>query len=398
MILGNMFWYEYAFVDRNFSLLLFGDAVINHVCLFVNSGMIGSGSFDVLGSLARVGKSTEASAVVRDLAQRAMTAKSLLDFYKGPLRERMLNFDCAKTTTANVVYEVILPMTSDPRRSERPCAYATEFGTSAFPDKMVTHNWGNLFAHLITAVIADALQEATYDRIAQKLAMEAGPAELLAELESKGAGGHTYWICAFSVNQHVSICECCEKSQHFQNGDPRCEMDKFDEMMALLRIRDRKTSVSSINQSSESIRSSEQVSESNRSSAMSQSGESKTRFGQVIAVDREFELFSRAWCLAEIAQAKRSHIPQSMKVFSFENIDHHFGKMENLDVRQCNASRAEDKAHILKKIESYTSIEKFNTDVRLQVYGIAFHWMRRQFNDVMSRTSGPTEEAAAFPS
>ena len=60
-------------------------------------------------------------------------------------------------------------------------------------------------------------------------------------------------------------------------------MDKFDEMMKMLNEK-------------------------------SEVGE----FGQVIAVDRKFEIFERAWCVAELAQAHRSHILQSLKVFSLE--------------------------------------------------------------------------------
>ena len=32
---------------------------------------------------------------------------------------------------------------------------------------------------------------------------------------------------------------------------------------------------------------------------------------QVIAVDRQFDLFLRAWCVAEIAEAHHTHIPPS---------------------------------------------------------------------------------------
>lgn len=46
-------------------------------------------------------------------------------------------------------------------------AYATAInaGVPRLAHKMVTHNWGNKFAHLIGAVFADALQQETYDGV-----------------------------------------------------------------------------------------------------------------------------------------------------------------------------------------------------------------------------------------
>jgi hypothetical protein len=121
-------------------------------------------------------------------------------------------------------------------------------------------------------------------------------------------------------------------------------MDKFDEMMRLLK-------------------------EKNPGS-----------FGQVLAVDREFELFSRAWCVAEIAEAHKSRIRQSLLVASVDNFDEHYEKViETIDVRRCSASRPEDKAFILEKIEKFTSIEIFNTDLRKLVGGIAFQWLREKY-------------------
>ena len=87
---------------------------------------------------------------------------------------------------------------------------------------------------------------------------------------------------------------------------------------------------------------------------------------------------SRAWCVAEIAEADKSHIPQRLKVLSVENIDENFEKVETLDVRECGASRPEDKQFILDKIEKYTTIDAFNTDLRVLVGGIAFRWLREE--------------------
>ena len=48
-------------------------------------------------------------------------------------------------------------------------ASAVNSGRPLLAQKMVTHNWGNKFSHLIAAILADALQEETYSGIVQLL-------------------------------------------------------------------------------------------------------------------------------------------------------------------------------------------------------------------------------------
>eukprot|EP00438_Fugacium_kawagutii_P021278 Skav220199 [mRNA] locus=scaffold1074:418919:421958:- [translate_table: standard] len=86
-------------------------------------------------------------------------------------------------------------------------AYATAInaGVPRLAQKMVTHNWGNKFAHLIGAVFADALQQETYDGIVALLKTKDFDT-LYGMLEEKNQLGVPYWVCAFSVNQHAGIC------------------------------------------------------------------------------------------------------------------------------------------------------------------------------------------------
>merc|ERR1712224_1122384 len=138
---------------------------------------------------------------------------------------------------------------------------------------------------------------------------EAGVDSLSAELVRKEVEGNSYWICAFCVDQHVSICRNCNCGKtKWKNGDTDCEMDKFDAMMKM--------------------------------SKEERAGD----FEQVIAVDRKFELFDRAWCVAELAEADRSRMRQRLKVLSLENLEDNYDEIEVLDVRNCGASREEDKA------------------------------------------------------
>ena len=63
---------------------------------------------------------------------------------------------------------------------------------------------------------------------------------------------------------------------------------------------------------------------------------------------------------------------------SSESIDTNFDKIEEIDVRNCQASRQEDKDHILWKIERDTTVELFNEELRRIIGGIAFRWMRKE--------------------
>merc|ERR1711920_770713 len=80
-----------------------------------------------------------------------------------------------------------------------------------------------------------------------------------------------------------------------------------------------------------------------------------------IVVDKGFDVFSRAWCIAEIVQGSASGIGQSLILHSAESVDEHYVGLADLDVRDCKASRPEDKAAILAKI---TDIAAFNVHLQ----------------------------------
>ena len=101
-------------------------------------------------------------------------------------------------------------------------------------------------------------------------------------------------------------------------------------------------------------------------------------FGQVIVVDRKFELLERAWCVAEIAQATASNITPSLKVASSESINQNFEKIKQLDVGNCKASREEDKKDILFKINKKKGVDHFNGELRRIIGWIALDWMHKE--------------------
>ena len=84
-------------------------------------------------------------------------------------------------------------------------------------------------------------------------------------------------------------------------------------------------------------------------------------FVQVVAIDRDFQLFSRAWpgqsvtlngsrrCVAELVEASNSHLDQHVMLHSPEVLEKHSGQLERLSVEECHAAREEDKDLILSK-------------------------------------------------
>ena len=204
-----------------------------------------------------------------------------------------MHFVPERHTTHDVVRQAIIPLTKASGES-----YAKQVGAQP-PVKFVTHNWGNLFRHLVAAVLSDALQEGEFFAVACLLDSNM---EYLEELlRSKAALRRAYWICSFSVAQHVSICDAvhgvdsvsqlphapcdCGRPKALNHTPPTvhgrsipCEMNKFQDMMRHLAM---------------------------------------GRFeGQVVAIDCELQLFERCWCVAEVAEAHHLGLPQELKVES----------------------------------------------------------------------------------
>ena len=88
----------------------------------------------------------------------------------------------------------------------------------------------------------------------------------------------------------------------------------------------------------------------------------------MIAVDQCLDLFSRAWCVAEIAEAKCLQMNQALKLASKDTIMQRAQTLENLDVRNMRASSATDKELILNKIENNTSIDQFNSELQSLIF------------------------------
>ncbi|CAE7729487.1 mycA [Symbiodinium sp. CCMP2456] len=266
---------------------------------------------------------------VAELSARGLPLRTILSFYAGLGEKYMTNYDAEHHTTADVVWQAVIPETA-----ASGIALSTKLmrGRTLPAQRMVTHSWSNKFVNLLAAIIADGLDEPTYEDIAKRL-LAGKLQEVTEELQEKGALDVTYWVCAFCINQHASICSnagcCCEHPKLWNHTPPlredgesiECELNKFDDMMLCLM-----TSV--------------------------------PKFSQVIAVDDGFTLFHRAWCVAEIYLAYSQDIPQLLKVPSSRSMNEHSRSLERLCVQEMKASRAEDVAMILSKIQNVADFNK----------------------------------------
>ena len=306
--------------------------------------------------------------VVKQLANRCVSLEALLSFWER-LRDgqTMPGFDPRRSLTNDVVRRAIIP---ESRVGDGGCALASLWsGTDMKPQVMVTHNWTNGFGSLTAAIAADALGRAGYQEVSAQIATPSGIEQVRAKLAGKLET--TYWVCAFCINQHASICGgfgpeppqgtpewaawnrrrydsvtgeafvlCnCQVEKVFSHTDARCELNKFDDMMTHLA---------------------QQVGP----------------FAQLIVVDDAFDVLYRAWCVAEIFEANVLGMESRIQVSSQDAVDQNYDRLSLLDVRQCTASSQADKEMIMAKI---SDVEVFNWKIQQLIFseemGLFVQWV-----------------------
>ena len=299
----------------------------------------------------QIGEENDWEKKTRELANRGISLEELLAFYKNLGDTVMQSFQPSVHTTTDVVRLAIIPLTASTCSSY---AQLVNKGAKVLPKKMVTHNWSNLFRDLLASVISEALGEHTFEFVAELLSDKAGVEALEKMLRVHGSLQEMYWICAFAVNQHAGICGAnpagtvdpvtglthptCQCSEpKFFNQDPplnddgksiQCEMNKFDDMMALL-------------------------------------ARENPDFAEVVAVDASLDLFGRAWCVAELAEAHRMGMAQSLKMRNAETLLRRQLTLQGLKVENMKASRPEDVVEILAKIPDK---EAFNAKLQELIF------------------------------
>eukprot|EP00438_Fugacium_kawagutii_P027099 Skav203919 [mRNA] locus=scaffold228:373317:396114:- [translate_table: standard] len=269
----------------------------------------------------------------QELAHRSIDLESLLDFYEKLGSDVMKHFNPQVSTTADVVRQAVIPLSQVGTGGVAYADYLVMTGKPSrqTPDCMVTHTWSSLFLDLVAAVVSDALELDEYHQIATRI-REGKLDNLRQKLASKGALQNRYWICCFCVNQHASICNgvgeapadpvalarwernrrdsatgqvvrfCrCSEPKVLNDQPDHCELNKFQVMMLWLH-------------------------------------RENPNFRQLVAVDCDFTVFERAWCVAELGAAYDADIPQhiclySNQPFEFEDEDLSvYTKLTNLSV------------------------------------------------------------------
>jgi len=89
-------------------------------------------------------------------------------------------------------------------------------------------------------------------------------------------------------------------------------------------------------------------------------------FSHLVVADANFELFGRAWCIAEIVESSVSGIPQRIMLHSHEMLDLHYHRLAFVDVADCRAAREEDKEMILSRIQDR---DAFNKRLQWAIFG-----------------------------
>lgn len=88
-------------------------------------------------------------------------------------------------------------------------------------------------------------------------------------------------------------------------------------------------------------------------------------FQQLCAIDVDFVLFSRAWCVSELAVANAQGIRQILKMHSAWSLEKNQEKLKELKVENMEASRIEDKVDILSCIPDK---DEFDANVQHMIF------------------------------
>ena len=101
-------------------------------------------------------------------------------------------------------------------------------------------------------------------------------------------------------------------------------------------------------------------------------------FAQVVAVDAEFDTFTRAWCVSELAKAHAMGMQQHLKLLNVRALERRAGRLRNLRIENMKATRPEDVAQILAGIP-----DKAAFNAKLQ--SLLFHTLLPQWRNLDAR-------------
>merc|ERR1711879_588031 len=93
------------------------------------------------------------------------------------------------------------------------------------------------------------------------------------------------------------------------------------------------------------------------------------QFSQIVAVDRNFVIFNRAWCVAELSLAHEVGMRQRLLIFAEEMIAEHEERLRSLRIQDMKASRPQDIDVILAKIPD---VDAFNSTLQALLFDDLF--------------------------
>lgn len=97
--------------------------------------------------------------------------------------------------------------------------------------------------------------------------------------------------------------------------------------------------------------------------------------GQVVAVDRDFTIFERCWCVAEVAEAHRLGLRQELKVQSRRLLMEKQRQLKALKIEEMKGSRPDDIVEILKKIPNKLAFNQYLQDIFFnEHWGLISQW------------------------
>jgi len=246
---------------------------------------------------------------------------------------------------------------ANPHAAGRAYSEVMQEGKFTPATRMVTHHWSNLFAHLVAAIVADALEVPTFGDILDQLSPARLP-NLKSQLASRGLLSLTYWVCAFSVNQHSCICagfgpEPPLSTEEHAEFDSKCRDSVTGDLYPLCHCR----TVQPLNSHPAEL----------FDNMVEYMASCTPGLRQVVVVDENLEVFTRAWVVSELSIAHRLQIPQAVKMRNSASfLAGSRKRIGEVKVENCKASRPEDVWQILSKIDN---IQEFNRSLNTLIFG-----------------------------
>ena len=155
---------------------------------------------------------------VEQLSSRGIRLHDLLQFWDELLEGQIMpSFDPQQSQTNDVVRQAVIPKA---RVGSGGVALAKLWAgdDAVVPQSMVTHNWSNTFAHLVAAIVADALEHDTYGNTAKHLMKKSGVThvDVSAQCTEQSFIWHTGFVASLWTSMQASAMALGQSLQRTQ--------------------------------------------------------------------------------------------------------------------------------------------------------------------------------------